>query len=234
MSLNVGGNAGPLFVYSPISLREPARAGSQPPSVISQNAQTTQTPPASNSASGNKNNPDEEITGEKLLSSMPFQKNDNKKKADGAKTQNNLSDKEQEQADKLKKRDAEVKAHEQAHLAAAGGYAKGGPSYTYQTGPDGRQYAVGGEVQIDTSPIKGDPQATIMKAQTIKSSALAPAEPSGQDKAVAAAAEKMIAEARAELMEKNAEKNKDKDGTNWEGNQETEGEKLSGLIDITA
>ncbi len=112
-----------------------------------------------------------------------------------------LTDEEKEVVEELKKRDREVRAHEMAHMAASGGHAVGGPSYEYQRGPDGVQYAVGGEVQIDTSPVKGDPRATIAKAQAVKAAALAPAEPSGADRAVAAAAAMMEAEAQAQLNE---------------------------------
>mgnify|MGYP000156212182 CR=1 FL=1 len=101
---------------------------------------------------------------------------------------------------KLRARDQEVRAHEQAHAAAAGGLAKGGPSFTYERGPDGKQYAVGGEVNIDTSPVAGDPEATIRKAQQIRSAALAPADPSSQDRAVAASASGIEAQARQELQ----------------------------------
>ncbi|MGB0898361.1 MAG: putative metalloprotease CJM1_0395 family protein [Psychrobium sp.] len=112
---------------------------------------------------------------------------------------------EQEQAkiDELKERDREVVAHELAHANAGGQYA-GSPSYTYETGPDGVKYAVGGEVPIDTSKIAGDPQATIAKAAQIKRAALAPAEPSGQDRKVAAQADRMAGEARSELLAENS------------------------------
>lgn len=99
----------------------------------------------------------------------------------------------------LKSRDMEVRAHEQAHVAAGGQYVTSGASYAYQTGPDGKRYAVGGEVGIDTSPISGDPQATLAKAQQVRAAALAPAEPSSQDMRVAAQATQMAAQARAEL-----------------------------------
>lgn len=112
-----------------------------------------------------------------------------------------LSPEETEQVQELQKTDQEVRAHEQAHLAAAGPYAQGGPTYEYQTGPDGRQYAIGGEVQIDTSPVAGDPEATIQKARVIRAAASAPSEPSGQDRAVAAQASQMEAQARQELLE---------------------------------
>jgi len=110
-----------------------------------------------------------------------------------------LSEAEKKQVRELSERDREVRAHEQAHAAAAGGLAKGGPSFTYKRGPDGKQYAVGGEVQIDTSSVADDPQASIQKAQRIRSAALAPAQPSAQDRSVAAQAAKMEAEARSEL-----------------------------------
>ncbi|SFL91398.1 putative metalloprotease CJM1_0395 family protein [Rugamonas rubra] len=100
--------------------------------------------------------------------------------------------------DKLKARDAEVRQHEQAHLAAAGGLAVSGASYTYQRGPNGIDYAVGGEVHIDTSPGR-TPQETISRAHTIQAAALAPAEPSGADRAVAAQAQQLEQQARAEL-----------------------------------
>jgi len=67
-----------------------------------------------------------------------------------------------EQIKELKARDTEVRIHEQAHATVGGQYA-GSPSYEYQRGPDGTNYAVGGEVQIDVAEIKGDPKATIEK-----------------------------------------------------------------------
>ncbi|MGD9852748.1 MAG: putative metalloprotease CJM1_0395 family protein [Nitrospirales bacterium] len=106
---------------------------------------------------------------------------------------------------KLKIRDQKVHRHEQAHLAAAGGLATGGANFSYQTGPDGKQYAVGGEVNIDTSPVQGDPNATIRKAQQIRRAALAPADPSSQDHAVATSASIMEMKARRDLQEKSEE-----------------------------
>lgn len=138
-------------------------------------------------------------TGEEMLAAM------DKKTS----TNETLSEEEQKQIDELKARDAEVKAHEQAHIAAGGSYVRGGASYDYQTGPDGKKYAVGGEVSIDTSPVDGDPQATINKAQVILKAALAPAEPSGQDKAVASQARQMMASARKELMAEKTTTNED-------------------------
>ncbi|MWV15251.1 hypothetical protein F3I16_04250 [Pseudomonas sp. L-22-4S-12] len=107
---------------------------------------------------------------------------------------------EQQQIASLASRDREVRSHEQAHAAVGGAYA-GAPSYTYQRGPDGKTYAVGGEVGIDVSPIPGDPQATLRKMDVVQRAALAPAEPSAQDRRVAAQAQAQASQARTELAE---------------------------------
>lgn len=117
-------------------------------------------------------------------------------------TQEQYSDVELKQISALKTRDTEVLTHERAHSSVGGQYA-GSPSYSYQTGPDGVKYAVGGEVSIDTSKVPNDPQATLQKAQQIKAAALAPAEPSGQDRRVAAKAEQMAAQARSDILQEN-------------------------------
>lgn len=107
---------------------------------------------------------------------------------------------EQRDVELLKKRDTEVRTHELAHLAAAGRYATSAPSYDYQTGPDGKRYAVGGEVGIDTSSLK-DPSANLEKARTLIRAALAPANPSGQDYRVAASARAMESQALRDLSD---------------------------------
>lgn len=111
-----------------------------------------------------------------------------------------LSPEQEEQVRALQLRDREVRLHEQQH-ASVGGQHAGAPSYEYETGPDGKQYAVEGEVQIDLSPIADDPRATIDKMQQIKAAALAPAEPSQADKNAAARADQYILEAQAELQQ---------------------------------
>lgn len=116
-----------------------------------------------------------------------------------------LTEEEQAEVEKLKNRDAEVRRHEQAHKAAAGGHASGGPKFEYETGPDGKQYAVGGHVDVDTSPVSGDPRATIAKMQQLQRAALAPAEPSSKDRQVAAKAAQQEREARAELAKERQE-----------------------------
>lgn len=115
---------------------------------------------------------------------------------------------EQLQIKELKARDTEVRIHEQAH-ASVGGQHAGSPSYEYQRGPDGTNYAVGGEVQIDVSEIPGDPQATIDKMQTVRAAALAPAEPSGADRSIAADATQKLAAAQAELAQPEKEDDED-------------------------
>ncbi|MEO0429599.1 MAG: putative metalloprotease CJM1_0395 family protein [Pseudomonadota bacterium] len=109
-----------------------------------------------------------------------------------------LSPAEQDLVERLAARDREVRAHEQAHARVGGQYA-GSPSYTYQTGPDGKRYAIGGSVSIDVSPVPGDPEATIAKMQQVKAAALAPAEPSSADRRVATIAEAAQREAEAIL-----------------------------------
>jgi hypothetical protein len=107
---------------------------------------------------------------------------------------------EQLEIAELASRDREVRAHEQAHAAVGGSHA-GAPSYTYSRGPDGQRYAVGGEVSIDTGAVSNDPQATLSKMEVVVRAALAPAEPSAQDRSVAAQAQAQIAQARVELAE---------------------------------
>ncbi|QDU63546.1 SprA-related family protein [Planctomycetes bacterium Pan216] len=111
-----------------------------------------------------------------------------------------LTAEEVDEVEQLEQRDREVRQHEQAHVAAGGQYVVGGPSYSYQQGPDGQRYAVGGEVQIDTAPER-EPDATIRKMQQVRRAALAPAEPSAQDRSVAAAASRQEQQARADLLE---------------------------------
>jgi len=109
-----------------------------------------------------------------------------------------LSPEEQQAVLQLKQRDIEVKAHEAAHLANAGQYAAGGPSYTYQTGPDGRRYAIGGEVPIDVGKEK-TPEQTLQKMRIVRRAAMAPANPSSADRSIAAAAGMAEAEAMREI-----------------------------------
>lgn len=115
-----------------------------------------------------------------------------------------LTPEEQQVVQQLKQRDMEVKNHEMAHLAVAGQYARGGASYTYQQGPDGRRYAIGGEVPIDLSAER-TPEETIAKMRTIKRAAMAPADPSSADRSVAATATALENSARQEVQTQETE-----------------------------
>ncbi len=104
----------------------------------------------------------------------------------------------------LSQRDSVVRAHEQAHSSVGGQYA-GSAQYSYQRGPDGVNYAVGGEVPIDVGAISGNPRATLEKMQIVQRAALAPAEPSSQDRRVAALASQQANQARAEIVSEGRE-----------------------------
>lgn len=108
-----------------------------------------------------------------------------------------LTEEERAVVDQLKARDREVRAHEQAHKTAGGPYA-GAISYDFQRGPDGQNYAIGGSVPIDISP-EGTPEETADKMRIVIRAALAPAEPSAADRQIAAAAQKQLLEAQAEM-----------------------------------
>ena len=106
----------------------------------------------------------------------------------------------QQNVRQLAARDVEVRAHEQAHAAVGGAHA-GAPNYQFTEGPNGVRYATGGHVNIDVGAVSGDPAATLRKMQTVARAALAPAQPSSADRAVAAKANAQAAQARAELTQ---------------------------------
>lgn len=105
---------------------------------------------------------------------------------------------------KLAQRDRQVRAHEAAHLGAAGPYARSGANFAFQRGPNGVSYAIGGEVSLDTST-PSDPQAALSKAETIRRAALAPIDPSSQDRIVAGQAVQMAVQARAAIASERTE-----------------------------
>ncbi|MCK7551471.1 MULTISPECIES: putative metalloprotease CJM1_0395 family protein [Marinobacter] len=120
----------------------------------------------------------------------------------------NLDEAQLKELSELKARDREVRAHETAHQAVGGQYA-GAISYVFQRGPDGAQYAVGGEVSIDVAPVEGDPQATIEKMRVVRAAAMAPAEPSAQDRSVAAQAMQTMLQAQVEVSREMSEERGD-------------------------
>jgi hypothetical protein len=116
-----------------------------------------------------------------------------------------LSDEERRLLEELKAADRNARAHEQAHRAVGGQYIRGGPYYRFERGPDGRLYAVTGEVTIDVSEIPDDPEATVKKMVRVRRTALAPRDPSAQDRRVAAQASASEARARAEALRRRFE-----------------------------
>lgn len=120
-----------------------------------------------------------------------------------------LTEEQLRQISELKRRDTEVKTHEQAHLAAAGQYAAGGASFSYTAGPDGKRYATGGEVPIDIGK-ESSPEATILKMRTVKRAALAPANPSSADRSIAAQATAKESQAMKEILNNTGEKTSQK------------------------
>lgn len=116
------------------------------------------------------------------------------------KKQQQIEQAQTKQIEQLVQRDTEVKTHEQAH-AAVGGSLTQSPSYQYEKGPDGRRYAVEGEVSIDVSPVSGDPKATLSKMQKVYAAAMAPVQPSMADIRVAAQALQNMNEANKQLIQ---------------------------------
>lgn len=137
----------------------------------------------------------------------PKEKEQNEETQEGSveqkKPQNELSADEKRVVHSLQARDAEVRAHEAAHQS--GGAATGAASFTYQKGPDGRMYAIGGEVSISYKS-GSTPQETIANADAVIAAALAPANPSGQDLAVASSANMMKIKAQQQLAQETQEK----------------------------
>ena len=127
-----------------------------------------------------------------------------------------LTPEEQQTVRELQARDQEVRAHEQAHATVGGPYASA-PRYDTVRGPDGRQYAVGGEVQIDASP-ENDPEDTIRKMEIVIRAALAPAEPSPQDRQVAQQARQQLLQARIALQEQQTQERENQGNDNSTGN----------------
>jgi hypothetical protein len=116
-----------------------------------------------------------------------------------------ISDDEKKEVESLKKRDREVRIHEQAHIAASGNIPVSGPVYTFKKGPDGNMYVVDGHVNF-TLPKGNTPDEKLQIAQQLRRLALAPANPSSKDRQVAAKASEKINSANKEKREENLEK----------------------------
>ena len=137
---------------------------------------------------------------------------------------------QQQELLQLQQRDFEVRAHEAAHIAAGGSViSSGSASFSYQKGPDGRLYAIGGEVSISSSG-GNTPEEKITIARQIQAGALAPANPSPQDLKVASSAAMMEAQARQDLALQKSEEQKEQAVNIYSGNQsKTEQEKSTSI-----
>lgn len=125
-------------------------------------------------------------------------KAESEKRADEAK-KDKAEDEKDSQVRELKQIQNEVIAHEAAHQAAAGEFG-GGVSYTYTQGPDGKNYITGGEVPIHFKE-GATPEETLRNMQKVQAAANAPADPSGQDRQVAAKAAALASRARSEISQ---------------------------------
>jgi hypothetical protein len=194
MNISAINNSYADFVQTSVSQTpDPQRNGSEPDKAVQQNDQTE--------SKTSKNQSEDQTTTQ----------------ADSAAKEvysQELTQAELQLLQALKQTDTKVRRHEMAHVAAGGRYITSGANFTYQRGPDGKNYVIGGEVSIDTSPVPGDPQATIQKMRQVKNAALAPANPSAQDMKVASKASQSASKALSDLMiletKKRAESNESK------------------------
>ena len=147
------------------------------------------------------------------------------KESKASKNGDELSADEKRVVNELAARDSEVKAHEAAHQGAGGGMT-GSASYTYQQGPDGKMYAIGGEVSI-SSPSASTPEEAIKIARQIASAAMAAGDPSPQDFAVASSARIMEIKAQQQHMKKQQEEMMGKKAYGLEANSSKQNNQTS-------
>ncbi|MCA9775661.1 MAG: hypothetical protein KC800_03060 [Candidatus Eremiobacteraeota bacterium] len=107
------------------------------------------------------------------------------------------------QLKKLQDRHDEVVRHEEAHYREAGHLALSTPQLSdFVQGADGKMYATGGHVMIDTSET-GDPEKDLIRGKTIVRSAEAPlsvdSDMSQADKNVAGKGRRMMERSRQKL-----------------------------------
>jgi hypothetical protein len=203
LSSPVGETAGstsfaPVEAVSNISLSRTLPEQGQQPVAAPENSTYSDIAARGNENSVNKTDTREE--GQQQRSeqdgSTPIQAQSNK---NSEQSENVSKQQDLELVRSLSQRESEVHAHENAHSAVGGQYA-GSANFIYQRGPDGVNYAVGGEVPIDVGVIPGNPGATLEKMLLVQRAALAPTEPSSQDRKVATLAAQLANQARAELV----------------------------------
>ena len=113
----------------------------------------------------------------------------------------NMSTEDKALLDRLRARDSMVRGHENAHVTAAGGQASGPVQYTYQTGPDGRQYAIGGSVNIAVVSSPADDDQAARQADTARRAAEAGGQTSLRDMQVSMRAAELSTRARSRGFE---------------------------------
>ncbi|MBL26714.1 MAG: hypothetical protein CMM50_04075 [Rhodospirillaceae bacterium] len=102
-----------------------------------------------------------------------------------------LTARERSLVDQLAAIDRSVREHEMQHYYGGRPYSAL-PEYWTVRGPDGRDYAITGMVRFDQRLLPDDPEANIVKLQVLKRSALAPRDPSDEDRIVARELDKLI------------------------------------------
>ncbi|RYE54958.1 MAG: catalase [Sphingobacteriales bacterium] len=194
---SISSSASTIAPYAPIG-RQPVGLESTELKSSSLKAleQSAESAPGQNRR-GSEYSPNQDIERDRVSSDSSVQERQGSGQ-DKSTAQQEQEVKEQRAINELATRDREVRAHEQAHASVGGQYA-GSPTYSFERGPNGVNYAVGGEVAIDTSPVPNDPEATLRKAQVIRAAASAPSEPSPQDRRVASQAASLENEARAQI-----------------------------------
>jgi len=198
---------GPAWIAAGLEGRGAAQAGqTEPGAGPSQGSPSARARATANEAGVERRDPRTGLGSEELrrrLEELQGQKaSEERRRSEG---QSSQSQETLRVVEELQARDGQVRAHEAAHVAAGGRYITGGISYVFERGPDGREYAVGGEVGIDSSPIPGKPEETVAKMQIVRAAALAPADPSAADLAIAAQAAQVESEALAEVASARAE-----------------------------
>jgi hypothetical protein len=119
---------------------------------------------------------------------------------------NELTPAEQREVRRLQRLDQEVRLHEQIHAKRAMGFVRSAPSYTYEVGPDGKSYAVNGQVTVDGgAPMT--PEDAIAKARLLGLAACAPGDPSLQDSMAAMNAYAYVRTAKEVIMNRSGPSN---------------------------
>jgi hypothetical protein len=168
-------------------------------STISQNSSSEQSSSIGNEENVSLSSRGKDLSKNRSTKNVPGQNDSSLSDNNKNSYQQELTQDELKLVTELQKRDKEVRTHEQAHLAAAGQYAAGGASFSYTAGPNGKRYANSGSVPIDLGEEK-TPEETIQKMRTVKRAALAPANPSGADRRIAAQASSKEVQAMKEIQ----------------------------------